>query len=143
MDFVWAKCAFCFLLLLKLSRLLPERMEENSRLLEDGNRLLQSLTSVGTSAGSNTSRLYLQVLSMSIDKYRRALRENENTQSNGSQGAIFFWESRTDANKELQSFVPEQFVFEWDFPGLTLFSSPTAWQEFFDDFLLGFNGHEA
>jgi hypothetical protein len=140
MDFVWAKCAFCFLLLLKLSRLLPEKMDENYRLLADGNRLLQSLTSAGTSAGSTTSRLYLQVLSMSIDKYGRALRENEGARPDGADNAMFFWESRTDANKELQSFVPEQFVFEWDFPGLTLFSSPTAWQEFFDDFLLGFNG---
>ncbi len=54
---------------------------------------------------------------------------------------MFFWEN-ADANKELQSFVPESFVLEWDFPGLTLFSSPTAWQEFFDDFLLGFGGPE-
>ena len=137
MDFVWAKCAFCFLLLLKLSRLLPDTTEDNYRLLEDGNRLLQHLTSAGTSAGSNTSRIYLQVLGLSLEKYGRALR-----QSDQPADAMFFWEASADANKELQSFVPEQFVHEWDFPGLTLFSSPTAWQEFFDDFLLGFGGPE-
>ena len=137
MDFVWAKCAFCFLLLLKLSRLLPDTTEDNYRLLEDGNSLLQHLTSAGTSAGSNTSRIYLQVLGLSLEKYGRALR-----QSDQPADAMFFWEASADANKELQSFVPEQFVHEWDFPGLTLFSSPTAWQEFFDDFLLGFGGPE-
>jgi hypothetical protein len=143
MDFVWAKCAFCFLLLLKLSRLLPESDENyHWQLLEDGRRLLQFLNSAGTSAGSNTSRLYLQVLSMSIEKYGRALRENNPP---GTTGTMFFWEpSSTDTNAnasmELQSFVPEQFVFEWDFPGLTLFSSPREWQEFFDEFLLGFGG---
>ena len=77
MDFVWAKCAFCFLLLLKLSRLLPDTIEENYRLLENGNELLQNLNSVGTSAGSSTSRLYLQVLGLSIEKYGRALQQSD------------------------------------------------------------------
>jgi Fungal Zn(2)-Cys(6) binuclear cluster domain len=139
MDFVWAKCAFSFLLLLKLSSLLPDSNEDNYRLLQDGNTLLRSLTDAGTSTGSNTSRLYLQVLGLSLEKYGRALRQNQANAQPGS--TMFFWEA-SDANNELQSFVPEQFVFEWDFPGLTLFSSPTAWQEFFDDFLLGFGGTE-
>ena len=139
MDFVWAKCAFCFLLLLKLSRLVPDSIDDSYRLLEDGNKLLRSLTNASTSAGSNTSRLYLQVLSTSIDKYARALRDNGDNANSGQ--AMFFWEA-SNANNELQSFVPEQFVFEWDFPGLTLFSSPTAWQDFFDDFLFGDGGTE-
>lgn len=136
MDFVWAKCAFCFLLVLKLTRLLPDSPEDNYRLLSDGNRLFTQLSSIGTSAGSSTSRLYVQVLGISLDKFSRAL-EQHNGGMSSSSNPMFFWES-ADANLELQSFVPEQFVFEWNFPGLTLFSSPTAWQDFFDDFLLGY-----
>jgi hypothetical protein len=51
--------------------------------------------------------------------------------------------SRTGGQNELESFVPEQFVFEWDFPGLTLFSSPTTEAVWLDEFLLGaLNGVE-
>lgn len=79
---------------------------------------------------------------MSIEKYRRALEQNGLTTTvPGAGPTTFFWET-ADANTELQSFGPESFVFEWDSPGLTLFSSPTVWQEFFDDFLLGFGGPE-
>ena len=41
MDFVWAKCAFCFLLLLKLTRLLPEDDSAQRQLLDDGRKLLR------------------------------------------------------------------------------------------------------
>ncbi|EMR67465.1 putative c6 zinc finger domain protein [Eutypa lata UCREL1] len=131
MDFVWAKCAFCFLLVLKLTRLLPESDQDNYRLLEDGNKLYQQLSNAGTCPGSSNSRVYVQVLGMSLEKYGRALRQHQQSQSEQPTNTTCFWES-SDANVELQSFVPEQFVFEWSFPGLTLFSSPTAWQEFFD-----------
>jgi hypothetical protein len=131
MDFSWAKCAFCFLLLLKLTRLLPESDENNYKLLEDGNKLYQQLSAAGNCAASSASRLYVQVLGMSLEKYGRALHEHE-----AGSGTTFFWE--TNANIELQNFLPEQFVFEWSFPGLTLFSNPMAWQNFVDDYLLGF-----
>lgn len=47
LDFVGAKCAFSFLLLLKLSRLLPERDEEHQELLERGNQLVHELSKAG------------------------------------------------------------------------------------------------
>lgn len=138
MDFVWAKCAFCFLLVLKLTRLLPESDEDNYRLLEDGQKLCQQLSAIGTCAGSSTSRLYVQVLAMSLEKYARALggQQHQESQQTGSQQTgdgtgMYFWDT-SDANMELQSFVPEQFVWEWTFPGLSLWSSPDAWQAFFD-----------
>ena len=46
-----------------------------------------------------------------------------------------FWEL-FDAQTDLQAFVPEQFVSEWDFPGLNLFYFPSAWQGFFGGFSL-------
>jgi hypothetical protein len=135
MDFVWAKCAFSFLLLLKLSRLLPERDEEHQELLQHGNRLVDELSK----AGSNTNRsgagnIYLQILKVSIEKYGRALRESQPS-TGASTATSPFWEL-FDAQADLQWFVPEQFVSEWDFPGLNLFYFPTAWQDFFGDFSL-------
>lgn len=137
MDFVWAKCAFCFLLLLKLSRLLPERNEEHQELLRQGETLLVELDKAGS---GNT--IYLQILRLSIEKYGRTLREsqlNSSTETRTDASAASdpgpFWEL-FDAQTDLQAFVPEQFVSEWEFPGLNLFYFPTAWQDFFGDFSL-------
>lgn len=156
MDFVWAKCAFCFLLLLKLTRLLPEEdYTSRRRLLDDGYVLLAELNKVGggwTSGGrSHTSRMYLQVLQLSIQKYGRALQNDTPGEGQADQGLSktnvvqdphspinFFWTSGSNGGgNEIESFVPEQFVFEWDFPGLTLFSSPAMGDNFFDEFLVG------
>ncbi|CAI7630039.1 unnamed protein product [Penicillium glandicola] len=136
MDFVWAKCAFSFLLLLKLSRLLPERDEEHQELLEQGNRLVDELSKAGASGTeSGTGNIYLQILKVSIEKYGRALMEAQQPSSEGPAATSPFWEL-FDAQADLQWFVPEQFVSEWDFPGLNLFYFPTAWQDFFGDFSL-------
>ncbi|CAI7632312.1 unnamed protein product [Penicillium pancosmium] len=138
MDFVWAKCAFSFLLLLKLSRLLPERDDENQELLEHGNRLLYELNKAGSNGShSGAGNIYLQILKVSIEKYGRALQESQqpSSGSGGSTATSPFWEL-FDAQADLQWFVPEQFVSEWDFPGLNLFYFPTAWQDFFGDFSL-------
>ncbi|KOS48286.1 hypothetical protein ACN38_g687 [Penicillium nordicum] len=136
MDFVWAKCAFSFLLLLKLSRLIPERDEEHQELLEQGNRLANELSKAGASGTqSGGGNIYLQILKVSIEKYGRALMETQQPSSDGPTATSPFWEL-FDAQADLQWFVPEQFVSEWDFPGLNLFYFPTAWQDFFGDFSL-------
>jgi hypothetical protein len=136
MDFVWAKCAFSFLLLLKLSRLIPERDEEHQELLEQGNRLVDELSKAGASGTqSGAGNIYLQILKVSIEKYGRALMETQQPNSDGPTVTSPFWEL-FDAQADLQWFVPEQFVSEWDFPGLNLFYFPTAWQDFFGDFSL-------
>ncbi|GLA59833.1 hypothetical protein AtubIFM54640_011155 [Aspergillus tubingensis] len=166
MDFVWAKCAFCFLLLLKLSRLVPEQKEEHTELLDHGNRLLDELTRTNgesaptaatattTTGIGNNNNIYMQILRLSIEKYSRVLQEREvngasieeagemssggeggNANQPGTNAMTPFWEL-FDAQADLQSFIPEQFVREWDFPGLDLFYFPTAWQDFFGDFSL-------
>ncbi|RAH82100.1 C6 zinc finger domain protein [Aspergillus japonicus CBS 114.51] len=168
MDFVWAKCAFCFLLLLKLSRLLPEPRDEHQELLELGNKLLWELTrsaeggetSAGLASASATGagmgNVYMHILRLSIEKYSRIFQGQEreragvfggehsgggsSSNSNSTaaeQTTSYFWDL-FDAQVDLQSFVPEQFVRDWDFPGLNLFYFPTAWQDFFGDFSLGF-----
>ncbi|OJJ03966.1 hypothetical protein ASPVEDRAFT_54239 [Aspergillus versicolor CBS 583.65] len=136
MDFVWAKCAFCFLLLLKLSRLLSEGKEEHEELLTHGNRLLEDLTkSVSNSNAASNGNAYLQILRLSIEKYGRTLQESGLGDEGESADSAPFWEL-FDAQTELTSFVPEQFVSEWDFPGLNLFYFPTTWHDFFADFSL-------
>lgn len=145
MDFVWAKCAFCFLLLLKLSRLLPEseRNEEHLELLERGETLLNALTDANPGSGRT---IYLRILRVSIEKFGRTVRRNcaqdedegtnDGDSGNSSNSSVRpFWEV-FDAQTDLQAFVPEEFVSEWDFPGLNLFYFPTAWQDFFGDFSL-------
>ncbi|KAI9045788.1 putative C6 transcription factor [Aspergillus affinis] len=138
MDFVWAKCAFCFLLLLKLSRLLPERKEEHQELLDHGTSLLDELAQSGSNSDTTgNGNVYLHILRLSIEKYGRTVQENEKgvVGDRAASEATPFWEL-FDAQADLQSFVPEQFVTEWDFPGLNLFYFPTAWQDFFGDFSL-------
>ncbi|KAJ5911406.1 transcriptional regulator family: Fungal Specific TF [Penicillium subrubescens] len=136
MDFVWAKCAFSFLLLLKLSRLLPEREGEHHELLEYGGTLVEELSKAGShNHQSGAGNIYLQILKVSIEKYGRALQESQQPSTGGSSGTSPFWEL-FDAQADLQWFMPEQFVSEWDFPGLNLFYFPTAMQDFFGDFSL-------
>ncbi|KAF5708150.1 hypothetical protein FMUND_10727 [Fusarium mundagurra] len=138
MDFVWAKNTFCCLLLLKLSALLPEtdRLQTqglSNELVIKASILLQELELVAASGHkddtrSNTSSLYLQLLKTSIQKYKRWLGQDEGGPGGGQ--STFPLTQERNCDNELESFVPDQFVFEWDFPGLTLFSSPineTGW----------------
>ncbi|KAF4439014.1 hypothetical protein FACUT_4473 [Fusarium acutatum] len=138
MDFVWAKNTFCCLLLLKLSALLPEaeRLQTqglSNELVMKASILLQELELVAAAGHkddtrSNTSSLYLQLLKTSIQKYKRWLGQDEGGPGGGQ--STFPLTQERNCDNELESFVPDQFVFEWDFPGLTLFSSPineTGW----------------
>lgn len=154
MDFVWAKNTFSCLLLLKLSVLLPDGDEQRSRdfsheLAEKGSILLSELGKVVAGGPkddtrSNTSLLYLQLLKLSIQKYKHGLDPSsedylESAPRPPDPNLAQKTPGRPNAGvqTELESFVPEQFVFEWDFPGLTLFSSPTTEAGWFDDFLAG------
>ncbi|KAK5089218.1 hypothetical protein LTR05_003444 [Lithohypha guttulata] len=111
MDFVWAKCAFSFLLLLKFTILLPETGDHD--LLQKGRTLCQRAEQY---SGHGASKIYLRLLLLGIEKYS----SRDQVQS-----------------AELDTFIPDEFVFEWDFPGLNLFSSPRGWDLLFDEYLLG------
>lgn len=111
MDFVWAKCAFSFLLLLKLTILIPGPADQD--LLNYGRALYEQLSKY---ARHGSSKIYLRLLEISIEKY--------GTRDNGQSSELDIW-------------IPEEFIFEWDFPGLNLFSSPGGWDLLFDQYLLG------
>lgn len=113
MDFVWAKCAFSFLLLLKLTILIPGAPNADEELLSYGRALYHELSKY---ARSGSSKVYLRLLQISIEKYST----RDSVQSS-----------------DLDAWIPEEFIFEWDFPGLNLFSSPGGWDLLFDQYLLG------
>ncbi|AEO62177.1 uncharacterized protein THITE_2106054 [Thermothielavioides terrestris NRRL 8126] len=167
MDFVWAKNAFCYLLLLKLAVLLPEdglhsSSVFNDDLIEKGRMLVDELSKseggLGGSARNNTASAYLHLIRVSIDKFSKAVRSwRQNNASHGLLGepnalndGEFSCPGPERANEpakegqhELESFVPEQFVFEWDFPGLTWFSSLAHETSWLDNMLGGvFDGSE-
>lgn len=144
MDFVWAKCAFCYLLLLKLCVLLPDEDRSlNENLVACGGILSSELGEAGgavlSGISNNTAKMYLQLLQTGTEKFTKALRGDYGPSSTGGVGEEHSPDGEfPDAGKsELDSFVPEQFVFEWDFPGLTLFSSSTTGIGWLDDILLG------
>ncbi|KAH6677032.1 C6 zinc finger domain-containing protein [Plectosphaerella plurivora] len=150
MDFVWAKNAFCFLLLLKLSVLLPENGDQQSNrgLVEKGRILMAELHQANGGGSGNRSEgarttasgLYLRLVKVSIEKYSQVLQGGAApaiTQPVGESNQQEASPGQRPGQNELESFVPEEFVFEWDFPGLTLFSSPITEAGWFDDFLAG------
>ena len=128
MDFVWAKCAFCYLLLLKLCILLPE---ENGSLNDDliacGSILSRELSGAGgagtTGISNSTAKMYLQLLQIGTGKFTGALqgRYAQSGEQVDADDEPHTEDGHSKPASELDSFVPDQFVFEWDFPGLTLF----------------------
>ena len=130
-DFVWAKCAFSVLLVLKLALLLRDPLPSVVRLLRDAHQVLEELhkITVGHIA-------YFQILQTSVEKCEGALREHmgrlqEVSGGGGAVGAEV--ERRGDAEDEFQEYAPSEFVFEWDFPGLNLRHVPVGWQDLFVD----------
>ncbi|KAK4143440.1 uncharacterized protein C8A04DRAFT_12368 [Dichotomopilus funicola] len=178
MDFVWAKNAFCYLLLLKLALLLPDEDEDEGggvgavgsggggeELVEKGRMLVEELRKAGggldrdnkdrPAARNSTSSLYFHLVRVSIDKFSHAIRSRSGrgSQSQNGRSADDAQHAQNGAahrgsghgheegwppdesQTELESFVPEEFVFEWDFPGLTFFSSPTQETGWLDELL--------
>jgi hypothetical protein len=124
LDYVWAKCAFSVLLVLKLAILLRDPVPSIMLLLRDAHRLLEELKQVTVGHIA-----YFQILQTSIEKCEAALREYVTQQSSGPELASL--EAARAAEDEFQGYVPSEFVFEWDFPGLNLKHMPLGWQDLF------------
>jgi hypothetical protein len=128
LDYVWAKCAFSVLLVLKLAILLRDPVPSVILLLRDAHQLLEELKrdTVGHVA-------YFQILQTSIEKCEAAFREYVAQQNTASDPDPTSPEATRAAEDEFQGYVPNEFVFEWDFPGLNLKHMPLGWQDFFID----------
>jgi len=92
-------------------------------LLRDAHRLMEELKRVTIGHIG-----YFQILQTSIEKCDAALKEyatHQNAALDTSPG------SAGVAEDEFQGYVPNEFVFKWDFPGLNIKNMPLAWQEYF------------
>lgn len=121
-----AKCAFSVLLLLKLTRLLPESTDM-PKLISDVRSLLDEISGI---PGSNN--IYIHILHISLQKFERALTGNI-IQSNSPDGGDETMEA-VDAEMDFQSYVPKEFILDWNFPGLKFYWNPFGFGELFLDF---------
>jgi hypothetical protein len=120
MEFVWAKNAFCVLIVLRLGILLGDPPDRLMHKLAEAKEFLHELDKIGM--GANVS--YTRILAQTVKKCEKAV--NSSLQS-GSE--------RSSAEPgDFQTFIPKEFMFEWDFPGLHLCYIPLDWQDLFLDF---------
>jgi hypothetical protein len=122
MEFVWAKNAFCVLIVLRLGILLGDHPNQLIARLAEANEFLHELGKVGM--GANVS--YTRILGQTVQKCERAVRAS--LQSGSGQN------SDDSSDGDFQSFIPKEFMFEWDFPGLHLCYIPLDWQDLFLDY---------
>jgi hypothetical protein len=128
LDYVWAKCAFSVLLVLRLAILVRDPVPSIISLLRDAHCLLEELkrVTVGHIA-------YFQILQTSIEKCEAALGEYVTQQAilSGPDAENASIDAARAAEDEFQGYVPSEFVFEWDFPGLNIKHMPLGWQDLF------------
>ena len=122
MDYVWAKGAFSVLLVLKLAILLRDPIPAVMALLRDAHQVLEELKKV--TIGHIP---YYQILQTSIEKCEAALTDL------ASGATTDVMEAGRGAQDDFQRYAPNEFVFEWDFPGLHLKHMPLGWQDLFVD----------
>ncbi|KAF2637593.1 hypothetical protein P280DRAFT_407200 [Massarina eburnea CBS 473.64] len=138
MDFVWAKCAFSILLVLKLSLLLHDPLPTVLSLLQNAYVVFGELKKVTAGKGKSRNGAYLEILQTSIEKCEGALREfiaKEQEQLDVAQleGEERRYNDDESVEDAFQGYAPSEFVFEWDFPGLNLRCVPLGWQDLFVD----------
>ena len=122
MEFVWAKNAFSILIVLRLSLLLGDPANVLLARLSEAKEFLHELSHVGM--GTNVG--YLKIVTQTVQRCERAI------QAHLQPGGIETLADMDDG--DFQTFVPKEFVFQWDFPGLHLCYQPIDWQELFVDF---------
>jgi hypothetical protein len=125
MDYVWAKAAFSVLLVLKLAILLQDPVQSVLSLLHDAHKVLEELKKV-----TNDHVTYFQILQTSIEKCEAALAEHV-VQHDISLSSRSTSRDPRAAENDFQRYVPDEFAFEWEFPGLNLKHTPVGWQDLF------------
>lgn len=124
MDYVWAKGAFSILLVLRLAVLLRDPVPHILTLLRDAHRVLEELKKVTIGYIP-----YFQILQTSIEKCEAAIVDYSSQQDIAHPDLAVSGPAESD----FQGYVPNQFTFEWDFPGLNLKHMPLGWQGLFVD----------
>jgi hypothetical protein len=136
MDFVWAKCAFSILLVLRLAMLLRDPPEELMQLLQSSHKVLEQLKSI-----SVNNLAYFQILQASVEKCEKALQEWLSQQAKAHVDESGFSTSHQPgedpeltAEAEFEGYAPKEFMFDWHFPGLNIRHVPLRLQDLFLDF---------
>lgn len=124
MDYVWAKGAFSVLLVLRLAILLRDPVPTILSLLRDAHRVLEELKKVTIGYIP-----YFQILQTSVEKCEAAIADYATQQENLDPALAVSGPAESD----FQGYAPNQFTFEWDFPGLNLKHMPLGWQDLFVD----------
>lgn len=124
-EFVWAKNTFCVFIVLRLGVLLGDPLSHLIQCLCDANQFLRELEKVGM--GANIS--YMRILAQTVEKCEKAVKAS---MAAGSATQAEGRESKSAS--DFESFVPKEFMFAWDFPGLNLCYVPLDWQDLFLDF---------
>lgn len=126
LDYVWAKCAVSVLLALKLAILLRDPVATVLSLLHDAHRVLEELKTVTVGHIA-----YFQILQASVEKCEAALKDYNSEHNACSETSIPRIGESGSAEDAFQGYVPHEFIFEWDFPGLNLKHMPLGWQDLF------------
>lgn len=125
MEFVWAKNTFSILILLRLGLLLGDPPDNLLARLSEAKDFLNELSQIGM--GANLG--YLKIAAQTVRRCEKAIQIY--LRLNDGHNII------EQSGDDFQSFIPEEFVFEWDFPGLHLCYVPMDWQDLFVDFETG------
>jgi hypothetical protein len=131
MRFVWAKCAFSVLLVLRLAVLLKDSWQTLVEHIHNARELLAELQKVGAS-----DLRYTHILAVSVEKCERAVQEMQNHQQTPStvQGINDIPEMNIEDPaptyrsveeqsvtqldlSPLETYVPQELLYEWAFPG--------------------------
>ncbi|KAK7556928.1 hypothetical protein IWX49DRAFT_17141 [Phyllosticta citricarpa] len=128
-KFVWAKCAFSVLLTLRLAILLEDPFDHLMWLGLEAMNVAQQLKAV---CGGQSE--YFQILENSVSKFQKAVRDRR--RGRHADGGMQSREqsSSNDAEAEFRRYLPREFSFDWNFPGLDLQCVPIDWDELFGDF---------
>lgn len=113
---------------MKLALLLRDPLPELMDLLRDAHKVLEELKKITVGHIA-----YFQILQTSIEKCENALREYMTQQTTPTDRLETVIDDARSAENEFQGYAPNEFVFEWDFPGLNLKHMPLAWQDLFID----------
>ncbi|KAK0346452.1 hypothetical protein LTR02_005109 [Friedmanniomyces endolithicus] len=125
-EFVFAKNAFCVLIVLRLAILLGDPLPAVLHRLQQAQDFLDGLSHAGM--GANVG--YIRILSQTVKKCQRAVKASQQAQDSSEQAL-------DTGDADFQSFVPHEFTLKWDFPGLNLCYIPLDWQELFLNFEAG------
>ncbi|GME22856.1 hypothetical protein GTA08_BOTSDO09372 [Neofusicoccum parvum] len=151
--FVWAKLAFSVLLALRLALLLGDSVEALGRLGEEAGRVVEELRRVvegeGEGGGEGDDEdgrrgvEYFGILETSVEKFRGAVAamgaraqqgEGRARAGGGRQQQQQRAVGGPEAEADFRTYLPKEFSFDWDFPGLNLQYVPLDWEELFGNF---------